>query len=316
MIETVETILRYLVYLLLLFCAWYLLYLVLDKKVSIKRYNGHNVSQFKKNYDNIFFKHLESLLNVTLNRTSSFLLLSFLVVSSLLFILMFIFSLNIGESLITSIILSLIVGGLPYIILLFRLHLIRIQSSYEGVGLISELINQYKMNWFNIIEAIDQTIPYLKNEPNTRKALFRLALEIKQYKSNEELEYITQEFAFSINTQWGNLLADNIYQAISYRDNIHHGLEDILDELKQLQIVNEEDKKNNSESFLIIKYVAPGMYVGSLAVLFYYFNFNLEKYIEYQFKNPAGFQYFLLTISFIIINYFVYFLIRKPKNDF
>jgi len=67
---------------------------------------------------------------------------------------------------------------------------------------------------------------------------------------------------------------------------------------------------------MIIKYIAPATYVFSVLAMFYIFGFNFNKFIEYQFNNPLGLKFFLLVTFFIAINYIIYFLIRKPKNDF
>lgn len=157
----------------------------------------------------------------------------------------------------TSIITCTAAGGTPYLLLYMKLRAINVNSSYEADILVTELISQYKMNYLNMVEAIDQTIIRLKRDLYTRKALFRLSLDVKECRNREELEVIVKEFAFSIGTEWAILLSNNIYQAIAYRDDVREGLEDILNELIALKAVNETNKQNNSETFLIIKYVAP-----------------------------------------------------------
>lgn len=288
---------------------------VRSRRVS-RRYRGYRQGDGVKRKKGKARRHLERLLAITVNNKTSYAFLSFLIVSGLLFVLTILFCLNTGQSWKMTVVAALAFGLMPYAILQLRLYTIRLRSSYEGVPLVTELISQYKMNWFNMIEAIDRTVPYLKNEPYTRRALFRMALELKQYRNNEELDEIVQEFVYSINTEWSRLLGNNIYLSIGHKDNVQIAMEDILDELKDLKNIMESDKRENAESFLMIKYLAPGLYLLGAWATIEYFGFTFGKFIDYQFKNPAGFKYFIVTMLFNVGNFILYFFIRRPKNDF
>lgn len=261
-------------------------------------------------------RHIEMILSVTFNIKSTYSTTTFFIISATIFFLTYLLLEKSGGQFILNIFISSSAGLIPYILLHIKLRHIRVNSSYEAEGLLTELINQYKINYFNMIEAIDRTIPNLKKQPHSRKALTRLSLSIKQYQTKEELDEIIQEFNFSMNTSWAMLLSNNIFLSQEYGDNIQESLEDILSDLIDLKGIHEKNKQYNHETFTMIKYLAPGTYLFSIYTMFAFFGFTIDKFIKYQFQNPIGFKYFLLTIIFIIINYFIYFFMKKPKNDF
>ncbi len=275
-----------------------------------------NILSNKPLNENGWRQHIEKLLYTTLNRNSSFVYTTFIVLSIVLFSVSLLILYNLEQQLLINLMLSLFAGFTPYFLLRIRLYQIRVNSSYEAENLVTELISQYKMNYFNMMEAIDQTIPHLKKQPNTKKALIRLSYALKQYRSAKELDEIIREFIYSINTSWAMLLANNIFLSIEYGDNVKEALEDIVNDLIDLKNINEKNQQYNNETFVMIKYVAPGAYLFSIFSMFYIFNFTFKKFINYQFRNPIGFKFFILTITLIIFNYIVYSFIKKPKNDF
>ncbi|OEF99448.1 hypothetical protein BHF71_09050 [Vulcanibacillus modesticaldus] len=293
-----------------------IIYPFINRRKMIERFRFQRSEKKKRIWKNNFIRHLEMLLSVTLNANSSYSLVTFIFISLTFFLASYVLTLSLGNQVIINFLISMGVGLIPYLLLLLKLHNIRVNTSYEAETLITELINQYKINYLNMIEAIDQTIPRLKKQPYSKKALFRLSLAVKQYGDVEELEEIIQEFNFSIDTSWSLLLANNLFLSIEYGDDVQVALEDIIDELKDLKNINEKNKQYNHETFLMIKYIAPGTYLFSVYAMFQFFGFTTEKFIEYQFKNNLGMKLFILVVFLILINFIVYLFIKRPKNDF
>lgn len=281
-----------------------------------RRFRENSLANQRETNKSKGIKHLGMLLSVTLNNKTPYAIYTFILVSTTLFILTIIFMFNSGNQLFINLLFAFVVAVIPYLILRVKLHNIRINSSYEANALITELNNQYKINFLNMIEAIDHTIPRLNKQPYSKKALTRFSLAIKQYRNSSELEEIIKEFNYSIDTAWSMLLATNLFLSIEYGDDVRESLDDIIEDLKDLKNISEKNKQYNHESFMIIKYIAPATYIFSVLAMFYIFGFNINKFIDYQFNNPMGLKFFILVIFFIAINYLIYFLIRKPKNDF
>jgi len=300
--------------------TWLLIYPLLKPFFNLRRIKRRfRESSFVEQKDlkkSKVIKHFELLLSVTLNNKTPYAIYTFMLISGFLFFLTLIFMLNSGNQLFINLFFAVGIAAIPYLVLRVKLHNIRVSSSYEANALITELNNQYKINYLNMIEAIDKTIPRLHKQPYSKKALTRFSLAIKQYKNSMDLEEIIKEFNYSIDTAWSMLLATNLFLSIEYGDDVRESLDDIIADLKDLKNISEKNKQYNHESFMIIKYIAPATYILSVLAMFYIFGFNIDKFIEYQFNNPLGLKFFLLVTFFIAINYIIYFLIRKPKNDF
>lgn len=320
MINTVEEIVRYIIYAIILLITWLLIsptiHPLLQQRQTNRRYRGVQKENEQKPKRNKFVIHLERIIRISLNTRSKTAIYTFFLISGILFFFALLFCIRSEQTIFFSILTCAAAGSTPYLILFVRLRSIHVTSSYEADTLVTELISQYKLNFLNMLEAIDQTIIRLRKDMYTRKSLFRLSLDMKESRSKEEIEEITNEFAYSLGTEWGKLLANNIYQAVANRDDVREGLEDILNELLALKSVNEANKQYNSESFIIIKIVAPAAYLFSVYGAIKWLGFSPQKFIEYQLKNPQGLQYFVYTMCSIALNYFVYFFIRRPKNDF
>jgi len=319
MYQLTDKIIYLIVYIGLLVGIWLILFPIIQpflaKRKLFFRFRRlmKEESQINKN---ILIKHLKMLLSVTYNIKSTYAVITFFVVSGIIFAVSFLVLWKSGKALSFALFLAATTGLIPYLILQIKLHNIRINSSYEAEMLIAELLNQYKIHYLNMVEAIDQTIPRLSKQPYSKKALLRLSLSVKQYRTQEQLEEIIQEFHFAINTSWSMLLANNLFLSIEFGDDVSEAMDDILNDLINLKQINEKKQQYNHESLLMIKYIAPVTFLLSIYAMFTIFGFTWDKYIAFQFQHPLGFKFFILTIILITTNYLIYFFIRKPKNDF
>lgn len=214
------------------------------------------------------------------------------------------------------IIFSLALGTLPYLFLFIRLHRIRRAGSGEIEELLVELISQYRINHFNMYEAIDQAIIRLDAAPYTKAALIRLSIAVKQATSDAEIIIAVNQFNFVYKTNWSGLLADNLKKSFLYGENIYQALEDILEESKIMKNIYEKDRQMNSEALFMIKYVTPTVYLLSIYAMVAIIGFDFSKFINYQFYNPVGFKFFSLILLLMVINTTIYLIFKQRKRDF
>lgn len=259
-----------------------------------------------------FFRHIYLLIAVTTGKEKSF--YGFIVLTFSIFIISFILFIN-NMTLIFAVGLSIIFAGIPYMYLYIRLNTIRTEGSYEADVIVSELINQYKINYFNMIEAIDCLV-HFKEAPICRKAFYRLSLKLKEYKREEMLQEALKEVTFMVNTDWMRMLVNNIYFAIEWNTNVTIGLEDILQELKEAKTTMEKGKQINSEGFSILKYLAPFMYIATIYISVEYFGFTVKKFLAYQLYTTIGIKFFALIVFLMVINILCMILYNKQKFDF
>lgn len=281
------------------------------KKLDLK-----NTLEKEKKKRRPLFLHLERVLSVSLKGYSDNSLFSFLFLSGILFVVsLALFYLYIGINPV-SFLISVLVLFSPYLYLRVRLSNLRTTASYEGEKMVVELLNQYKICGLNIVEAIDKSIPYLKKYPLSQRALFRLSIAIKNSKNEEDLQEAINRFVFSTDTEWATLLGINFFIAIKDGGEIVASLEDILKEMKLLKESIELEKRSNNETFVLIKFLIPGAYIGSIFVANNFFDFPVDRFLAYQLTTVEGLYVFVAILVLGLINFSAWLVLRKPKFDF
>jgi hypothetical protein len=223
---------------------------------------------------------------------------------------------TVGSNIFIIICISFLLGAIPYLLLLLRLQKLRFAGSNEVELLIVELLSQYRINHFNMYEAIDQTIPRLTSAPYLQKALIRLSFAIKQADSDAVIISSVDNFNYALKTNWSAILSENLKYSLVYGENVYQSLEDILEESKTMNSIYEKDRQQNNEALFMIKYVTPAVYLFSVYAMVAIIGFDFSKYVDYQFYNTIGLKFFALILIFMIINSGIYILIKKRKRDF
>lgn len=258
-------------------------------------------------------KHINSLMNITTSYKPKRRIRVFVLFSLILFIGMLIILFQ-YTNVLNAIVIALLIGLAPYLYLRIRLYSIRVSGSHEGNTVIRELVNQYRIEYNNIIEAIEG-VARMKTAPVSQKAFYLLSIKIKECKTKEEIIHELETLTFIINTQWMKMLANNIYMAIEFGTNITSGLEDILFELKESKKIEEKRNQLNIESVSILNVLSPVMYAASILVSIKYFDFSLGKFFQYQFKTPMGIKFLTLILLLTLLNRGIMLLLGKKKFD-
>lgn len=267
----------------------------------------------KKNHP--LFNHMDLILKTIFNRSSHFLVMTFFFITFLIFSLSLAFFIVHDHSALRDLFFSVGLAALPYTLLRLRLRGLRITSSYEGQSMISELASQYKVNFFNMQEAIDQTITRLGSDHKTRKMLIRLSIALKEVQELADLQTAISDFVFAVDTNWAILLGNNIYSAIKDYENVVEALDDILDSLRDAKIIQENAKRENMETNLLIRYLSPLAFVASIYAIIHFMGITWAQYKQYQFQTTEGLHSFEMTVFSIACGWVIMSVINKPKND-
>ena len=214
-----------------------------------------------------------------------------------------------------SFISSFIISCIPFIMLLVKLYNTRRTGSYEATIIVTEILNQYRIHNDNIQEAIDAAIVNLDESVLCRRYLIRLSMRIKEYKTDEELMQILDEFSFSINTNWIRMLSDSIFFAVSSKLDISLSLNGIIDQLSVINETQSIGKRLNNEGFSMGKYLAPVLYVSMIIVSIKMFGISLNEYLYMQFTGQ-GIRYFILIIILFVLCYLCEYFYSRRKFDF
>lgn len=261
-----------------------------------------------------FIKDLTNAMAVVFKRNIVHEVYTFLAGS--LFILVFcFFSFLRIKGIVESLVLSALISSIPYLALQAKLKNIRIESSYEGIELVTKIINNYKQNNYNIIEAIDNTACSDTLSFYTRNNLLWLSMVLKAYKDEKELDDAISNFVFAYNTEWSVLLGMNIRISAFDGINVSVSMEDILVELKNVGEILEINKRYNNESFTMIRYMLIPLYLFTVYVSVTAFGFTFNKFIQYQFFTELGLSFAILVFFSIALCFLVYSFVKRPKFD-
>jgi len=312
----IDTIVRTLMYIILLTGVWLFLGRYLLRFIRQKNKEYRFRSKPEGQPDNKFTGHLRLLIRITIGKDGKDVVFYFLFLSICLFsVSLSLFTGLFGAS-IFFILMSSLIGLLPYIYLRFRLKSLQLEGSYEAENLLSELTSIYKISDFNMISAIDKTVENIKNSPLSKKALFILSLKIKDYKSREELQSAVDFFVAMFGTEWATLAGMSIFESIASGTNVSVSLDDILSNLKQIKSSIEKDKRSNYEAFTMVKFVIPIVYILSVFTCVKYFGFTLGKFFYYQFNTGLGVKIFIAIVVLSVISFWSMYILSKPKFDF
>lgn len=267
-----------------------------------------------KEYKNPVIRHLGLALSIILKREVTYEPYLFLTGS----LLIFIFSLMlliVLESLAMTLIFSSLLAVIPYMTVQALLRRIRIDGSYDGVTLVTGLINNYKHNFFNMLEALDKTAGMSALSYFSKNNLLRLSMKLKSYRTEEELDEAIRTFVFAYETEWSVLLGMNIKIAVLDGTEVSTSLDDILTELKHAGEAVEANKRFNNESFSMIRFLLVPLYLFTVYLCVSVFGFTLQKFLKYQFLTELGLKSAVTTFSGIIISFILLILFKKPKYD-
>jgi hypothetical protein len=312
----IEIIVRVFMYAILTTGVWLIVgrYIVSFIRDLGKGYRYKKSAEGKSN--NKFTAHIRFLIEVATGKKGKDSVFYFIFLSVLLFSLSVTIFIGLFGISLFFILISILIGTLPYIYLRFKLKSVQLEGSYEAENLLSELTSMYKISDFNMISAIDKTIENIKESPLSKKALFILSLKIKEYRGRQELRSAVDYFVSMFVTEWAELLGMSIFESIASGTNVSVSLDNILSNLKQVKSSIEKDKRANYEAFTMVKFIVPAVYILSVFTCVRYFGFTLAKFFYYQFNTALGIKFFTATIVLSIVGFWAMHILSRPKFDF
>ena len=280
------------------------------KEIDFKSLNNEPVKPGDKAWE-----HIRELLQLTLGLGSEKSVRAFAIVSGLLSaITMIIFSERISAKLLlVSMFIALI---LPYSFLRMRLEKLRIKSSREGEILITEILNNYRINYFNMREAIEKSAIGIEEAPNSKRLLFNLSKGLNRAGSDDEIRHFTDEFRLSLNTSWGNILSDSIYISLTRGTKVDEAISDLSKTVAKARSIDEFSRRQNNETKLILRYLIPACFIATGFGAVGFFGLTFKEYFYYQFKTEVGLTWFMISIIAYVVGILANGFISKTKLDF
>lgn len=210
--------------------------------------------------------------------------------------------------------LTIVVMNMPLLVLLAKLERERIKNSKEGEKLISELLDNYKINYYNMREAIEVTAINM-DLPNSKMLLFDLSRSVNLAVSNDDIKEALEYFKYSFGTLWANILADNMYFALTSGIKVEAALNDLAKTLENARKVNEFERRENNESRIILKVLFPVCYALTVFCAIGIFGMSFDKFLEYQFTTEEGLTWMIVAVILYITAVFTEKILSRSKLD-
>lgn len=289
------------------------LYYNLQMRDRAKRKDAEDASD-GENLGYEFLDDLNKMIAVTLNVNNPNAAYVFVLVSMGLGALVFavlsaLFSSKLG-------VLGFLMGVIaPYGILKVRLQNFRVDISREGEIMITELLNNYRINYYNMREAIEKTALTIQEAPHSKKMLLQLTRDLTNAATVEDTKDAIEKFRYSLNTSWGDILATNI--TFGYVDGVKitNALVDLVDSIGRARKTMEQNNRENNESGILLKYLFPISYVLTYFGAIKFFGFTTEKFVYYQFKTESGMMWFMILVCVYIGSMAITSFLTKQKMD-
>ena len=211
--------------------------------------------------------------------------------------------------------MAAMLSAAPYLVIRLRLRVKRISNSYDADLLVTCIMNEYRQHSYNMVQAIEKTAVRDDMGEYSKRNLYRLSLALKAYYSEEELDLAVERFVYCYDTEWASLLGINIKVAVHSGTNVSNGLEDIISELKEIRSSIEKSKRYNREAFAMIRFLLIPLYLGTIYLATNAFGFTLRKFIDYQFLNPVGLRFAVVTFMSMFVSFIAFKVAKRPKYD-
>lgn len=273
--------------------------------------SGGKVEEFSERV----YEHIKILIRITTGKSGKRWVRGFIVLSALLGAVMLLLLQGRVSDMLT-LIAAAFAAGLPYALLRLRLQILRVESSREGEILVTEVSENYKIQYFNMQRAIELSAAEIEEAPNCKRLLMNLAKGIQSAGSYDEIRRLLDEFRLSINTSWANILAVNMYFALTSGMQVTNALHDLSEAIVMARKADEYLKRENNEAKLMLKYLAPICYVMTVVGGIFFFKLTWKKYLIYQFQTTAGLTWLVISLLLYVGGVLIYLYISRGKLDF
>lgn len=205
---------------------------------------------------------------------------------------------------------------LPFIYYRSKLQNIRTEASREGEILATELLNNYKIYHYNMLEAIRHSAESISKEaPRSKRMLIMLSYELNTISSRDDVKKAVEKFKFGIDTTWSGLLATNIELAQVEGMRVTAAMEDLVQAIIKARKTMEEAKRQGSEGRRMLKFLVPGIYIITIISSNRVFGMSIHEFLNRQFRTDTGSTWFLAVACAYITSVLVSGFIARNKMD-
>lgn len=268
----------------------------------------------RERYEEALLEHIRKLLQMTFRMGTRRSVNAFLLLSAVAGLTVFAVSAR-WVSFFLGAAAAAAAGCLPYLILRCMVQGRRVASSHEGEILVTELVNNYKIYYCNMQQAIEVTALTLEDAPYSRQLLLNLSRGLQKASTASELKGILEEFRFAIGTSWAGILTTNMYLACYSGLRVTESLSDLARSMREARRLEEFSRREHNEARLILKYLVPAGSLLMVAGGIHFFGLTIKEYLHYQFQTGSGITWFLLWLVSYLASLAVHLLLSRRKFD-
>lgn len=217
--------------------------------------------------------------------------------------------------LLLALIIAVFIAFGPVVIARVQLTGKRAVGSKEAGEVVEEILNNYRIEQYNMKEAIELTAGTIEGAPVSKGILMNLAKGLNNVSTEEEINGCLEKFRYAYGTSWANILASNIFFAVYRGICVDAGLTDLLRAVGKSKEIEEHRKRENFDAYLILKYLIPISYLLSFFAGVKFFNITPKKLIIMQFFTATGFKWFVITAMCYLSGLCVLKLLSEEKLD-
>ncbi len=203
----------------------------------------------------------------------------------------------------------------PYLVLRTRLRNLQVDMSREGEQLLTELLNNYRIEGYNMGEAVERTALTIEDAPLSKRMLLDLSRQMNAASGEAELKKAIERFRLALSTSWGDLLAANLEFAAVDGIIVTESLRDLVENIGNARRLLEQTKRENSDSGMILKVLFPVMcaliYLGATAA----FGLTPAQFARNQFATRTGMGWFISLVFSYLLSLLASAFIARRKMD-
>ncbi|MGE6755944.1 hypothetical protein ACQKFO_21320 [Rossellomorea sp. NPDC071047] len=257
------------------------------------------------------FKHIYLLIKSTTTSKSDSDVLSFYVITVLLFSFTYISSFIRFSDLVGAAVIAILIALIPYLFLNLRLRMIRNKVSDEILSIVQGITQQYSANSYDIYHALVELQGDIQSK-ELRKVFFKLISELQVSRNEEQLREVIEIFTYSSNTSWAKRLGSIILKAYLTNENVLNALLTLSRQIEETQEMLEEEKSNSMDS-VANGFITVPIFIGSLFLGYY--SSGAQSWFDLQFGNTHTLLLLIASFIGVIFSVFISLVLRKPKND-
>lgn len=281
-------------------------------KRRIKRLYEIEKEKNKKNSKkskSAIYGHLEFLL-ASVSKKHEVNVVNFIVLSLILLTVSFTLLNILIESTIFTILISMFICIMPYLILIYRLESLRQKTSYAFLNEFHIILQSYQSTekniYYTLLNAVDDIEDkYLKKQFRKLIASFQ-----KERHDSNFIKHV-HLFVYSINSTFAKRFGNLLIKAHIDNANIGLSLSNLNDDISQRKRDMEDEKTRKLETVML------GFSPIVTVPLVLYFAYQVTGVLDFwkYFMQSSSLNFFIITIICSVFSILIAMLIRKPRAD-